>query len=81
MKTDWNIIACPNKDCNRYQARMYSGKYCAFCSATMREVVRCCDQEELHDKGFCRFCGRKKELMFAEIPIVAQDGSCGGGAD
>lgn len=70
--------ACKNKECIQYGKRWYTYEYCISCGEKLGEVLPCCDKEEMNDKGFCAFCGEKKELEFApelgnggeEIPNV-----------
>lgn len=58
------IKVCTTDRCFNYHKRHY-GKFCSECGSRLWSIVRCCANEDLHDTGFCQYCGKKKEIAFA----------------
>ena len=71
MNTE-TIKACPKKECKFFGIRLWSHKFCSQCGTELREVVMCCNEENITDGKFCSRCGTEKELEF--LPELGNGG-------
>ena len=61
------LRVCVSTTCLQ-ESKRYSAytKFCRECGEPTQPIQMCCAEEELHDNGFCRSCGAKKQVVWAD---------------